>query len=75
MKEQIIKYKLYGIGFLLGAIAGFVYWKYIGCLTGNCAITSNPFRSTMYFGIMGALLFGLFEKQKTTKPRDLDKIH
>lgn len=74
MKEQIIKYKLYGLGFLLGALTGFLYWKYIGCFTGTCAITSNPLRSTVYFGIMGALLFGIFQKQKVTKPADQDKL-
>ena len=63
MKEQILQYKLYGLGFLIGALAGFLYWKYVGCLTGSCAITSNPFRSTVYFGIMGALFLGLFKKK------------
>ena len=68
MKGLITQYKLNLIGFLFGSVAGFLYWKYIGCLTGSCAITSNPYRSTMYFGIMGALLFGLFQKKKVTKP-------
>jgi hypothetical protein len=68
MKGLISQHRLYIIGFLLGSIAGFLYWKYIGCLTGTCAITSNPFRSSIYFGIMGALLFGLFQKRKVEKP-------
>jgi hypothetical protein len=67
MKGLISQYKLYMIGFLLGSVAGFLYWKYIGCLTGTCAITSNPFRSSIYFGIMGALIFGLFQKRKVEK--------
>jgi len=56
------KNKLYFIGALLGAIAGFIYWKYVGCLTGTCAITSNPYRSTMYGAVMGSLLLSLFNK-------------
>jgi hypothetical protein len=63
MKEQILQYKLYGLGFLIGALTGFLYWKYVGCLTGSCTITSSPFRSTVYFGIMGALFLGLFQKK------------
>jgi hypothetical protein len=63
MKEHILQNKLYGIGFLIGALAGFLYWKYVCCLTGSCAITSSPFRSTVYFGIMGALFLGLFQKK------------
>ena len=64
MKNWILKNKLYGIGAVAGAIAGFLYWKYVGCLTGTCAITSNPVRSTIYFAILGALLFSLFKKDK-----------
>jgi hypothetical protein len=68
MKGFMIKYKLYMIGFVLGSVAGFLYWKYVGCLTGTCAITSNAYRSSIYFGIMGAVLFGLFQKQKVEEP-------
>lgn len=62
IKNWILKNKLYGIGALAGAIAGFLYWKYVGCLDGSCAITSNPLRSTVYFAIMGALVFGMFQR-------------
>lgn len=64
MKNRIVSNKLYGIGAITGGIAGFLYWKYIGCLTGTCAITSNPVRSTIYFAFMGALLLGMFKKQQ-----------
>ena len=68
MKNWILKNKMYGIGAVAGAIAGFLYWKYVGCLTGACAITSNPVRSTVYFAIIGALLFNLFKKEQKEKP-------
>ena len=58
---------MYGIGAGLGAIAGFFYWKYVGCLTGTCAITSNPIRSTIYFAILGALLFSFFKTQSKVR--------
>jgi hypothetical protein len=64
MQNWIAKYKLYLAGAVVGAVAGFIYWKYVGCVTGSCAITSNPWKSTMYFALMGSLLFGLFENQK-----------
>lgn len=62
MKKWILTNKLYWIGAIVGAVAGFLYWKYVGCLTGTCAITSNPVRSTVYFAVMGALFFGLFKR-------------
>ncbi len=57
------------IGIAVGAIAGFLYWKYIGCISGTCAITSKPINSTIYGAVMGGLLFSLFsnhsKKEKT----------
>lgn len=58
------KYALAIIGVALGATAGYFYWKYIGCNTGSCAITSKPLNSTVYGALMGGLLFSLFQKEK-----------
>lgn len=41
---------------LLGAIAGFAYYHYIGCASGTCAITSNPYISTLYGAALALLL-------------------
>ena len=41
------------IGLFVGLIGGFVYWKYVGCLTGNCAIQSNAYLMTGYGALMG----------------------
>ncbi len=70
MKNWIIKNKLLFIGAALGAIAGFLYWKYVGCLTGTCAITSNPIRSTIYFAVLGVLVFSLFKKSEKQLQND-----
>lgn len=68
MINWIVRNKLYVIGAVVGALAGFLYWKYIGCLTGTCSITSNPINSTIYFALVGSVLFGAFTKQpKTTE--------
>jgi hypothetical protein len=48
------------IGIVLGAAAGFAYYKFVGCSTGACPITSNPFISTIYGAVMGALASGVF---------------
>lgn len=41
---------------LAGMGGGFLYYRYVGCVTGSCAITSNPYVSTIYGGVIGALL-------------------
>lgn len=41
---------------LIGASAGFAYYWFIGCVSGACVITSNPYISTAYGAALGALL-------------------
>lgn len=64
MKSWIIKNRLYFAGAIAGGIIGFLYWKFIGCTSGTCMISSKPVNSTVYFAIMGSLLFGIFKKDK-----------
>lgn len=54
------------IGVVIGAIAGYLYYAEIGCLSGTCAITSKPINSTFYGGLMGGLLFNIFIKSPKT---------
>jgi hypothetical protein len=51
-------------GVIVGAIAGYLYYHYIGCVSGTCSITSKPLNSTLYGSLMGGLLFNLFVKEK-----------
>ena len=44
---------------VLGAASGLAYQRFIGCRTGTCPITSNPFVSTLYGAVMGFLLAGV----------------
>lgn len=63
MTTFIRKNILYFIGALVGGIGGFLYWKYVGCISGTCRITSSPLNSTIYFSLMGSLFFALFQKK------------
>ncbi len=56
------------IGIILGAIAGYSYYYFIGCSSGSCAITSDPVNSTLYGILFGALLF--YKKSKTNEEKD-----
>lgn len=67
MKKWVLDYKLYIIGATVGGVAGYLYWKYVGCVTGTCAITSKPINSTLYFAFFGAVLLSFFKKEKTDK--------
>lgn len=64
---------LYLAGAATGALAGFLYWKYVGCASGTCMITSKPLNSTAYGALMGSLLFGIFKKEnRSVKNRSHD---
>jgi len=53
---------------ILGAMGGFLYWKFIGCTNGTCAIKSVWYLSTIWgaaFGyLVGDLSGSLFLKKK-----------
>lgn len=66
MNVFIRKNMLIIIGIQIGALAGFLYWKFVGCDSGSCAITSKPFNSAIYGAVMGGLLFSIFQKNKRT---------
>jgi hypothetical protein len=55
------------VGVIVGAIAGYGYYHYVGCASGTCAITSKPLNSTLYGALMGGLLFNLFVKEYKNK--------
>lgn len=41
------------LGVFVGALAGFLYYYFIGCTSGSCAITGNPYISTIWGGLLG----------------------
>jgi hypothetical protein len=41
---------------MIGASIGFAYYYFIGCRTGTCPITGNPWISTAYGAVMGVLM-------------------
>jgi len=64
MKKFVSTNILSLVGVVVGAIAGYLYWRYVGCASGTCAITSKPLNSTLYGAMMGGLLFSMFKKEE-----------
>ena len=68
--KKVLNNKLYRIllGILSGALVGLLYWNFIGCNGGSCPLTSNPYQTTLFGGLIG----GVFandnkEKKNNTK--------
>ena len=56
-----------------GAGLGFMYWKFIGCAGGSCAITANKFSSMAMGALLGLMLAGnLAHAQSTPKLQNVD---
>ena len=62
MKEKLKKWMRPLLFTLSGVIVGYLYYRFVGCSTGSCAITSDPVNSMIYMGLMGWLLSGVFGK-------------
>lgn len=62
MKEKLKKWMRPLLFTLSGVIVGYLYYRFVGCSTGSCAITSDPVNSMLYMGLMGWLLSGVFGK-------------
>ena len=52
-----------GLSGFIGLTAGFAYYYFIGCNSGSCPITSNPYISSAY-GLGAGLLLGWPGKKK-----------
>ncbi len=44
------------IGIIIGGGVGFLYSRFVGCKSGLCLILRNPYLSTLYGALLGALV-------------------
>jgi len=52
---------------LLGAVAGYSYYYFIGCASGTCPIQSNPYISTAYGALIAAIFVFPGKKKQAEK--------
>jgi hypothetical protein len=43
------------LGAAAGAAVGFLVYRFVGCKTGTCPLTSNPWTAMVVWGIIGAI--------------------
>jgi len=63
--DFILKHRLILLGVVIGALGGYLYYHYVGCAGGTCAITSKPMNSALYGAMMGGLFFNIFQQDKS----------
>jgi hypothetical protein len=54
--NHLKQYLWHLVGALVGALAGLLYWRLVGCSSGTCPLTANPYLSMFWFGLVGLLL-------------------
>jgi len=70
--KKIFQTKRIQIIFLLiGAVGGFIYWRFVGCTSGTCAIKSVWYWTTLWGAAVGYLvgdfINDIIEKRKIKK--------
>lgn len=56
MNKDLLKRYLPEIaGTIIGIVGGFLYWKYVGCVSGTCAIKSNWYLMVPWGAVLGYL--------------------
>lgn len=64
------KYLITGLFVVFGGGSGFAYYYFIGCSGGGCPIQSNPYISTLYGGLLGFVISGIFVKTNKNETND-----
>lgn len=67
MRHILIKNGVWIVGALIGGIAGFAYYYYVGCPSGTCPITANPYTSIAIGAWIGGLGFSIIPLHTTKK--------
>jgi hypothetical protein len=65
LKELINPINLSGI--VVGALAGFIYFKQIGCLSGDCPITSKAYLTILWGALIGFLIADIISQSLKKK--------
>jgi hypothetical protein len=64
------RWLVWSLGIVIGALLGFVYWYYVGCFSGSCAITSSPVNSTIYGALLGILIANNFTSTRNNPDKE-----
>jgi hypothetical protein len=51
--STVLRSVLGGVG---GALIGLAMYKFVGCRTGACPLTGNPFIAAFIWGLLGVLI-------------------
>jgi len=74
MKDFIIKHKFGFILVIPGIIGGYLYWRYVGCMSGTCPIKSNWYLMVLFGGLIGYFLGDILDDYLKKKKSSKDEL-
>ena len=60
------------LGIQIGGLVGFLFFHFVGCKSGSCAITSNPVSSILMGSFLGFFITSSPCLRSTTRPSKSD---
>lgn len=73
MKGLLLKNWLTFVLISAGVLGGYLYWRFIGCTSGTCPITSNWHSTVILGGLLGFIIRDFFPSKNRKKDRDGEK--
>jgi hypothetical protein len=70
MLNWVNKKRISLIFLFLGSLTGFLYWRFVGCSTGTCPITSHWYASILYGMLLGWLVGDLIASFQKVGPKE-----
>ena len=67
MDKFLKKHWLKIAGTIVGILGGYLYYHYVGCVSGTCPLTSNPYIMMIYGGLVGLFITGLFPVNRKSR--------
>ena len=58
------------LGVILGGIAGYLYYHFVGCTTHSCPITSNAYYTILWGVLLGIIIFFPNPKKQKKKQNE-----
>ncbi|MBI1316924.1 hypothetical protein GC167_08725 [bacterium] len=68
MTDFFRQHKTSLLGASIGAVAGWLYFRYVGCASGSCSITSDPLKSALMGALLGWIGLSSDAKPETKQP-------
>ena len=58
------------LGLVAGGVGGYIYFMNVGCESGACEITSNPYLTIIWGSLLGYLIGSTFNKTNKNKIKE-----